>query len=197
MRWHWHISWGKKICIMGRHGVRHIKRYEVVRMKCPRTKTPLKAVKVGGVEIDLSEGCGGVWLDNFELEKFSSPSSLAGEVLVEHLKKYHRPLPNAHERLKCPKDTDVVMMRRYYSSKMQIEIDECPACGGIWLDAEELEGIRKLFSSQAEFEESKNKFIEEVMTGDVAKMHNDEHDRFIKKMEKVSRVLWSMTVSLK
>ena len=46
------------------------------------------------------------------------------------------------QRLRCPKDPDVVMMRRFYSPKRQVEVDECPACGGIWMDAGELAAAR-------------------------------------------------------
>jgi len=76
-------------------------------------------------------------------------------LLIEHMKKFHMPLSDAGARLKCPKDLDVVMMRCYYSSKQQIEIDECPQCGGIWLDAEELSGIRDLFPTQDDLKKIK------------------------------------------
>jgi Zn-finger nucleic acid-binding protein len=42
----------------------------------------------------------------------------------------------------CPRDTDVVMMRRRFSAGQPVMIDECPACGGVWLDADELSAIR-------------------------------------------------------
>ena len=42
----------------------------------------------------------------------------------------------------CPKCSGVKLKRRYFSAKRRIEIDECPGCGGYWLDAGELEKIR-------------------------------------------------------
>ena len=39
-------------------------------MKCPRTGTELKEIEVGGVKVDISEACGGVWFNNFELQHF-------------------------------------------------------------------------------------------------------------------------------
>lgn len=47
-------------------------------MDFPRTGKPLKAVKVGGIKVDISEGCGGIWLDNHEFQKFTSASSEGG-----------------------------------------------------------------------------------------------------------------------
>jgi Zn-finger nucleic acid-binding protein len=34
------------------------------------------------------------------------------------------------------------LKRRMFSPKVAVEIDECPACGGFWLDAGELQQIR-------------------------------------------------------
>jgi len=42
----------------------------------------------------------------------------------------------------CPKCTGVKLKRRYFSAKRRVEVDECPGCGGCWLDAGELEKIR-------------------------------------------------------
>jgi len=162
-------------------------------MKCPRTNTPLKPIKVGGIEVDTSEGCGGVWLDNFELKKLTSSDSFPAEVLVEHLKQYHLPLGNTGHRLNCPKDTDVVMMRRFYSAKNQIEIDECPACGGVWLDAEELGGIINLFESEEDFRRTQQQFADSVMESDEIKSHEKEHDEIVSKLDKVGRILRSIS----
>lgn len=161
-------------------------------MKCPRTNTPLKPVKVGSMTIDLSEGCGGIWLDNFELNKLVSPSSFPGEVLVEHLKQFHNPMVGDSARLTCPKHTDVVLMRRYYSAKRQIEIDECPLCGGIWLDAEEFEAIRNLFPTKKDYEETQKSFVNEVVSGPEYKKHGDEQKQFVEKLSKISDILSSM-----
>ena len=161
-------------------------------MKCPRTDAPLKPTKAGGIEIDISMGCGGIWLDKFELEKFTEPSAFAGELLVEHLKQFHKPLPELEKRLKCPKDIDVVMMRRFYSPKMQVEIDECPACGGIWLDAEELEQIRVLFPNSGDYEATQKAFISNVLSSKEVQELNQEQEQYICKLRSVSNVLWSM-----
>ena len=39
-------------------------------------------------------------------------------------------------------NTDVVMLRRKFSASVPVDIDECPQCGGIWLDSDELARIR-------------------------------------------------------
>ena len=34
------------------------------------------------------------------------------------------------------------MLRRKFSASVPVDIDECPQCGGIWLDSDELARIR-------------------------------------------------------
>lgn len=131
-------------------------------MKCPRTGTELKEVEIDGVKVDISEACGGVWFDNYELKKFDEVHESAGEKLAELMKKYKSDTIDLNKRLNSPRHPEVVMMRRYYSSKRQIQIDECPRCGGIWLDAGELTQLRELFPTEQERIDAGKKFIEEV-----------------------------------
>ena len=47
------------------------------------------------------------------------------------------------KRLLCPQcPNDVVTMRRFPSVRRQTTADECPNCGGCWLDAGELAAVR-------------------------------------------------------
>ena len=147
---------------------------------------------IGDVEIDLSTGCGGVWFDQHELEKFDEVHEAAGTLLIEHMQQYHRPLEDAGARLKCPKDIDVVMMRRYYSSRQQIAIDECPQCGGIWLDAEELAGIRELFPTRQHLQQDARAFVDKVMNSPEVKAYEEESRLLPEKLASISRVLWSI-----
>lgn len=52
------------------------------------------------------------------------------------------------------------MMRHYFTIKREVIIDECPKCGGIWLDAGELDTIRKEYDSAKARQEDAQKFIE-------------------------------------
>ena len=77
-------------------------------------------------------------LDRFELERFDDAVEFPGNQLAELMNRHSTGGLDFSQRLRCPKDPDVVMMRRFYSPKRQVEVDECPACGGIWMDAGEL-----------------------------------------------------------
>ena len=128
-------------------------------MKCPRTGSQLKKVKVGGITVNVSEECGGVFFDNLELSNFHNSSDIRGEALAKHIRQFNSHLLNEKERIKC---TDIVMMRRYYSPLKVIEIDECPCCAGIWLDTGELEEIQNNQLSGAELARLRMEMIEQT-----------------------------------
>ena len=105
-------------------------------MKCPRTGSNLRRLELGGIGVDVSEHYGGIFFDNYELENFDERHELVGKVLAEHLASTAVATTiDITERIKCPKCIDPFMMRRFYSPQRLLEIDECPACGGLWLDA--------------------------------------------------------------
>lgn len=111
-------------------------------MLCPRTNTPLEPILVGGITVFTSEQ-GGVFFDNSQIFKFSSPELKHSQVLLKYLSNYTDGEVDVSMRLNCPKCTSIVMMRRYFSPLKAVEIDECPSCAGIWLDSGELEKIHE------------------------------------------------------
>ncbi len=119
-------------------------------MFCPVCKKELEKMEVGGVVVDVCRGgCGGIWFDHFELMKFDEPHELAGEALL-NIERDESIIIDYEKRRVCPRCEDIVMMRHFFSVKREVEIDECPRCGGFWLDAGELSKIRSLFISEEE-----------------------------------------------
>lgn len=111
-------------------------------LRCPRTGTPLARLRVGGVDTDVCEDCGGLWLDHAELARFDRPDAVFGDAIVAHLRQFAPGLVDRSQRLRCPRHPEVVMQRRPYSTGVRVEIDVCAACGGVWLDTDELAAIR-------------------------------------------------------
>jgi len=131
-------------------------------MKCPACSRELKEVEVGGVTVDIcKEGCGGIWFDNFELKKFDEPHEEDGEELLNMTTDSRADIDRS-KRYKCPKCDDIVMMRHFFSVKKEVEIDECPGCGGIWLDAGELGRIRSLFNTEEERHRAADEYFNEI-----------------------------------
>lgn len=131
-------------------------------MKCPACGSELVEVEVGGVKVDVcKEGCGGMWFDNFELKKFDEPHEEDGEELLNMTTDVRADIDRS-KRYNCPKCGDIVMMRHFFSVKKEVEIDECPGCGGIWLDAGELGRIRSLFNTEQERHQAADEYFNEI-----------------------------------
>ncbi len=133
------------------------------RMNCPACHHALSSRTAGDVTVDVCDGgCGGIWFDHFELQKLDEPSESAGEQLLD-VRRDPSVAIDTSKRYHCPKCTDdVVMMRHFSSVKRQVTIDECPECGGVFLDAGELRGIRGEFPSDAAKQAAADAYFHEV-----------------------------------
>jgi len=49
-----------------------------------------------------------------------------------------------------------------------VRLDECPSCGGEWLDAGELRGIREEYATDAEREQAAGKVFDEMFGSELA-----------------------------
>lgn len=139
---------------------------------------------VGDVAVDVCKGgCGGIWFDNFEIKKFDEPHESTGESLLD-VERDESITVDHTKRLKCPKCDDVVMMRHFFSVKKDVEIDECPGCGGYWLDAGELREIRGLFKTEGERRKAAEDYFGEVL-GDHFKALEIESTEKLAKTRKI------------
>ena len=111
-------------------------------MNCPACFNPLSSTTIGKLTVDVCRGgCGGIWFDAFELQRVDEPQESTGAWLVDIERDPQIHVDTIRKRA-CPRCQGVKLKRRYFSPKRQFEIDECPGCGGYWLDAGELEKIR-------------------------------------------------------
>jgi uncharacterized protein len=111
-------------------------------IKCPACFNALTSVQVGAVSVDVCRECGGIWFDAFELQRVDEEHEPAGDWLLQNEREPRIQVDTQRKR-ECPRCEGVKLKRRYYSPRRQVEIDECPGCGGYWLDAGELEKIRE------------------------------------------------------
>ena len=131
-------------------------------MKCPACSNVMTPTAIGDVTVDVcKDGCGGVWFDNFELSKFDEAHEASGEQLlaVEAVASVN---VDPKGRRNCPKCPDIVMQQHFFSVQRGVTVDECPRCGGVWLDAGELRQIRELYPTEAGREQAASEYFEEL-----------------------------------
>lgn len=109
-------------------------------MQCPACGKSLASRKAGSIIVDVCEGgCGGVWFDNFELPRIDDSAA-------EQIRAVPRDFSlhvDRESRRVCPRCPGQVMIRRFFSRLRRTQIDECPNCAGIWLDAGEFGAIQQ------------------------------------------------------
>lgn len=110
-------------------------------MKCPACQNPLQPKNAGAdLTLDICYGgCGGIWFDFKELER-ASASAPAATTLHAIWQLPSNNIQRAQAR-SCPRCAEQVLERRWFSESKAVEIDHCPNCRGVWLDAEEFSKI--------------------------------------------------------
>ncbi len=153
-------------------------------MNCPACKRALTPKTAGELTVDACDGgCGGIWFDHFELRKVDERAEPAGPILLEVARDPAVSVdPSA--RYGCPKCTDgVVMMRHFWSVKRAVTMDECPECGGIWLDAGELAKIRDEFATETDRHAAADAEFSKLFDGQLAA----EHEKSAEQLQRAQR----------
>jgi Zn-finger nucleic acid-binding protein len=115
-------------------------------MECPVCRKELREVTAGTINAEVcSEGCGGLWFDAKELRKAERAAEAETAALIAASP--NRSVVARPERLHCPRDPAIVMQQHFESAQGRITVDECPQCGGIWLDPGELAVILRKFQT--------------------------------------------------
>lgn len=112
-------------------------------MNCPACEHLLQPLKAGSITVDACEGgCGGIWFDAFEMQKVDEAHEAAGEALLT-IARDPGVTVDLDRRRNCPRCETIAMLRHAHKDNPGVTVDECPGCGGFWLDAGELGLIRE------------------------------------------------------
>jgi hypothetical protein len=118
-------------------------------MKCPACDGALTEMDVGTVRVDACRGgCGGIWFDARELRKVDDAAEREGEALLGIPRDPSRPLLAGRRHCTRCAEAYPLMSLPFGPGAVDVRIDECPGCGGRWLDAGELERIRARSSAR-------------------------------------------------
>ncbi|MFC1745338.1 zf-TFIIB domain-containing protein [Candidatus Riflebacteria bacterium] len=144
-------------------------------MRCPACLNALSEVVAGDIMVDACKnGCGGIWFDNFELKKVDEKHEIAGETLLD-IEKNDALVVDSTRKRECPRCEGMKLKKHFFSVNRSVEIDSCRACGGVWLDAGELEQIRNAFKDE--------KAKDSAAAGAFSNMFDAELEKMKKKSE--------------
>lgn len=163
-------------------------------MQCPACDHALTEKTVGDLTVDVCHGCGGIWFDLFEIKKVDEQHETIGEDLLD-IEKDPNVVVDHTRRRNCPKCQGVVMMRHFNSVKREIEVDECPKCGGYWLDASELAQIRAQYISEEKKTQAAQALFKDISADAFAPMHAESREAAekAKRMAKMFRFICPST----
>jgi hypothetical protein len=131
-------------------------------------------MQAGPITVDVCKaGCGGVWFDRFELKKVDERHEAAGEPILR-VERNPATSVDLNKRRLCPSCGQIPMMRHFASVKRRITLDECPKCGGTWLDAGELTAIRDEFTSEEERTRAAEEYFTALFGDDLKRMRAED-----------------------
>ena len=149
-------------------------------MECPACANALTTATFGRITVDACKGgCGGIWFDRYELMRVDETDESVGEGLLE-IERDPNLAVDLSKRLSCPRCPEVVMMRHFFSVKRQVVVDECPNCGGHWLDPGELRTIRTEYASEEERERAASEYFSEVFGPELAAAHAKTEEELVR-----------------
>jgi Zn-finger nucleic acid-binding protein len=152
----------------------------------------LHSRNVAGVTVDVcEEGCAGIWFDQGELSKFDEPTEVGGDALLDIPRSLGVSV-DLSQRFRCPICPDTVLMRHFFSAKRAVVIDECPTCGGYWLDPGELRTIRSEYPSEKARHQAARRYFKEVL-GDRLAEHEaqmEEQRARVRRLRHIFRFLY-------
>ena len=145
-------------------------------MNCPACASPLETLNVDGLAVDVCRtGCGGIWFDNFELQRVDALDEKLGSALA-HMEFNPNAvvLPNKRP---CPKCVGFTMLQHKFSREKPVLVDECPNCGGIWLDGGELAEIRQPVATKDERQQKTQSFFNHLLAKELAQLRANRAPR--------------------
>jgi Zn-finger nucleic acid-binding protein len=150
----------------------------------------MTAKVAGGVTVDACEnGCGGLWFDAHELSKVNEQHEGAGTSLLEVARRSGTPRHAEASKLPCPRCSPrTPMMRHFSSAARRVEVDECPRCGGHWLDLGELASLRTEYATDAERKRAARAYFAEIFDPKLKPMR-DESQAKLAQARKVAHTL--------
>lgn len=134
----------------------------------------MRPVHVLGVTIDVCQDTGGIWFDEGELQQIKRANVLAFVDLEKISVPEHTAAPQAATARLCPNDQTPLRTYRYLFNS-NVFLDECPTCGGIWIDDGELQSMHLALAEQSSYPTEIPKEV--IAQMELAKFESEHLDR--------------------
>jgi len=157
-------------------------------MQCPACQTAMIEEDFGGVKVDVcKDGCKGIWFDWFELSKLDENNEGFGNALKEALES---PRQNDDNRgqLQCPKCSLPMHIHKYKHACL-VNVDECYACAGFFLDSGELRIIRDVYMNPEQEQAYTEELLSDIPEYDKAKRDLEKEKTRVEAIRRLTRYI--------
>lgn len=146
-------------------------------MNCPGCGNKMEKVTAGDITVGACRnGCGGLWFDKSELKKLSDLHRTVGAVLLDIERDVGIRVDHYKMRM-CPACEGIIMVRHFYSFRKNVAVDECPNCGGLWVDYGNLGAIRSQFGSEEEKIKAADDYFYEILAIELQRMREESEEK--------------------
>lgn len=111
------------------------------RLRCPYDARLMEKVAIGDFTVDRCAGCGGMWFDARELGKVLTSKHGVEKLDIGAVVKSNA--AGALGELHCPRDKSPLISTTD-TTQSHIHMDACTVCGGVFLNAGELQDLSEV-----------------------------------------------------
>jgi len=146
-------------------------------MNCPSCKLELHEMSAGGLRIFACKGgCGSLWFSRFELLKLDTSKHGNGERLLRVSRTQGVRFFRDVEAI-CPHCETSLLLRHFFCRERDVEVYQCPKCGGFWIDSGELADIVKsAFATEEKQKQAVASYFKTIFDQRIAKMNLANED---------------------
>ncbi|MBS5801859.1 MAG: zf-TFIIB domain-containing protein [Brachyspira sp.] len=155
-------------------------------LRCPACGAEMQKIFVPaqGVNVDIcTKGCGGIFFDNREFQMFDEKHENIDDIIQAVENNDFKPVDESLPRY-CPA-CGAKMAKNYSSVKKEIQVDECYACGGKFLDHGELTAIRNEYENDLERTNDVMKYVYNEIGVELIHKDTEEAKRRISPLQRL------------
>ncbi|MEE4273946.1 MAG: zf-TFIIB domain-containing protein [Thermoanaerobaculales bacterium] len=138
-------------------------------MQCPKCESELQSNVIADIEVEECPSCKGIWFDKDELRRVKDKADADLNWMDFEIWRHPELFEVSEKPSPCPACGSEFVAIDY--GQTGVEIDFCPSCRGVWLDAGEMEKIVAALShellsmSSSDYVKESLKEAREIVTG--------------------------------